>query len=586
MRSFFKIFFASLLALIVFSLISVFILFGIGKAISSADKPVIGQNGILVLDLTQQYADFENPSLMISLSSDKFSTKPPSLSDVIRMIQYAKNDDAIKGIYIKAENNPNGYASSEEIRTALEDFKSSGKFIIAYGATMTQKAYYIASVANKVYTNPQGGIDFKGMVSQLMFFKGLLDKLEIEPEVFYAGKFKSATEPFRVTKMTDPNRVQTSVWLGDLFNNFLYTVSKSRNIDTSVLRELSNDGRIQTAADALKYKLVDSLLYQDQVEMKFHEMLKTAEDNKINFITIDQYNKGADYKSFSGKDKIAVVFAQGEITEQKANDQISSDQYVQILSKLRKDNSIKAVVFRINSPGGSSLASEMIWREITLIKKIKPVVISMGDLAASGGYYIACNGSYIFAQPNTITGSIGVFSMTGNAENFFKNKLGITFDEVKTGPYADLGSIARPMSSVEKSMMQASVDSVYRTFTERVADGRHKPISYIDSIAQGRVWTGASGVKIGLVDSLGSLSDAIKYAGKLIHSNNYRISEYPQKKSLFDQIFNSNNNSDNQMKVITNTFGPSVAASFKSMKEVQLMLNTIQTRLPFDYQIK
>lgn len=588
MKSFFKIFFATLLAIFIFCTIAFFILLGIGVAASSSDKPVLNDNSVLVIDLSKSYHDFENPSFSLNLNIKKLSIQPPSLYDVIRMINYAQSDKKIKGIYIQASVNPNGFASSEELRRAISEFKQSGKFVIAYGATITQKAYYVASVANKVYTNPQGGLEWHGMASQMMFFKGLFDKLGIQPEVFYAGKFKSATEPFRVTKMTDPNKLQTSVWLGDLYGTFLEAVAKSRNIDSAQLHLLANNGSIQTAGDALKYGLVDSLIYTDQLENNFHQLLKTKSNDKINFITLDKYAEAADYKSFSGKDRIAVVYAQGEIVDGTGdNDKITSDKYVNLLRKLRKDSSVKAIVMRVNSPGGSALASDMIWREITLTKKIKPVIISMGDLAASGGYYISCNGSFIFAEPNTITGSIGVFSITGNAEDFFKNKLGLTFDVVKTGPYADLGSIARPMTEPEKNFMQSSVDSIYKTFTERVAEGRKKPVLYIDSIAQGRVWTGKRGVQLGLVDSLGSLNDAIKYAARIIKTTDYRISEYPEKKSIFDQLFHSDENNDMiSAKIMTKELGPEMSKSILLIKNMQTMINIPQTRLPFEFEVR
>jgi protease-4 len=368
----------------------------------------------------------------------------------------------------------------------------------------------------------------------------------------------------------------------------LEAVSKSRNIDSTQLHLLANNGAIQTAGDALKYGLVDSLIYTDQLDNDFHQLLKTKASDKINFISLDKYAETADYKKFSGSDLIAVVYAQGEIVDGgNDNDKITSDKYVNLIRKLRKDSSVKAIVMRVNSPGGSALASDMIWREITLAKKVKPVIISMGDLAASGGYYISCNGSYIFAEPNTITGSIGVFSIVGNAEDFFKNKLGLTFDVVKTGPYADLGSIARPLTQPEKNFMQSSVDSIYKTFTERVAEGRHKTVAYIDSIAQGRVWTGERGLKIGLVDSLGSLNDAIKYAAKLIKSKDYRISEYPEKKSIFDQLFHSDdNNSDVNLKILAKTLGPEMSKNIMRIRTVQTMMNTPQTRLPFEFEIR
>ncbi|ANI90500.1 signal peptide peptidase SppA [Arachidicoccus ginsenosidimutans] len=590
MNNFFKTFFAALLALVVFSLIAFFIFLGIVAAASSSDKPTVSPNSVLVLDLSKEYHDFEQPALKINLNLKKLSTSQPNLYAVIQMIRYARNDANIKGIYIKADNNANGLAASEELRHAILDFKRSGKFVVAYGATITQNAYFVASAANKVYTHPQGGVEWKGMVAQLMFFKNLLDKLEIEPEIFFAGKFKSATEPFRVTKMTEPNRLQTSVWLNDIYGNYLKEISQSRNIDTSELHHLADSALIQTAHDALKYHLVDDLAYSDEVEsvIKTFTSLGTQNNDKINFVSLDTYAQATDYKAFTGNDNIAVVYAQGDIVDGKNDDAISSGEFVPLLRKLRKDDNVKAIVVRVNSPGGSALASDMIWREITLAKKVKPVIISMGNYAASGGYYMSCNGTYIFAEPNTITGSIGVFSMMGNAQNFFNNKLGITFDEVKTSPYADLGTISRPMTQPEKNLMQASVDSVYKTFTERVAQGRNKSVAFVDSIAQGRVWTGERAIKIGLVDSLGSLADAIHYAAKLVHSNSVYISEYPERKNIFDQLFNSDDNDadDAKAKILSQQFGKEISDSWKNIMSVKAMMNTPQTRLPFEFEVK
>jgi protease-4 len=525
MKSFFKIFFASLLAIIVFCVVVFFIFIGFIYASVNSDKPTISQNSVLVLDLSKSYPDFAQAKMDASFNLKKLSEQPLNLYDVIRMILYARSDDNIKGLYIKAESNANGLASSEELRHAVEDFEASGKFVIAYGATITQNAYFVASAANKVYTHPQGGLDWRGMAVQIMFFKNLLDKLGVEPEVFFAGKFKSATEPFRVTQMTEPNRLQTSVWLGDIYTNFLSEISQSRDVDTAQLRKFANGALIQTANDALKYHMVDGLLYSDEVLRLLRQYLRTSDKKNVSFVSMSTYAQAVNYKNNSGSDRIAVLYAQGDIVSGKDNNNISSGDFIPLLQRLRNNDNVKAIVIRVNSPGGSALVSDMIWREITLTKKEKPVIISMGNYAASGGYYMSCNGTYIFAEPNTITGSIGVFTMMGNAQNFFNNKLGITFDQVKTSPYADLGTLSRPLTQPEKNLMQAGVDSVYQTFLTRVANGRKKSVADIDSIAQGRVWTGARAVQIGLVDSIGSLSSAIRYAAKLIHSNSFSMEE-------------------------------------------------------------
>lgn len=588
MRNFFKIFFATLLALVVFTIIGFFLMLGIAAAITSKDKPSVGSNAVLVLDLSTKYQDVESPKLSIQLNLNKISTSPPNLHEVVSMIRYAAKDKDIAAIYLKAKDNPNGFAASSEIRRALSAFKASGKQVIAFAPTMTQKAYYVASVASKVYVSPQGGVQWNGLVTQMMYFKGLLDKLEIHPEIFYAGKFKSATEPFRADHMSDANRLQTKVWLGELYGHMLQAVAKDRKVDSATLHELANEGLIQSASDALHHHLVDSLLYTDQVDVQLHDLAQAEQTDKLNLITIDKYNDAADYKDYSGQDRIALLVAQGEIRDGEGQHEIMSDYYVSMLRKLRKDSSVKAVVLRVNSPGGSALASDLIWREITLTKKVKPVVISMGDMAASGGYYISCNGSFIFAEPNTITGSIGVFTMTGNAGKFFQNKLGITFDEVKTATYADLGTISRPMTAVEKNMMQSSVDSVYHTFKKRVAEGRHKSMSYIDSIAQGRVWTGQHALRIGLVDSLGGLNDAIKYTAGLIHSDSYRISMYPEKRSILTQLLHAKDDGSDpiDLKVMAGQLSPELATTIQQVNSLKIMMNTIQTKVPFEFTIR
>jgi len=348
---------------------------------------------------------------------------------VVRMLHYAKTDSTIKGLYIKGGYNANGFASSEELRKAVLDFKESNKFVIAYGETMDQKSYYVSTAADKLYCHPQGGIDWDGFSVTLLFMKGLLDKLGVEPQVFYAGKFKSETEPFRFTKMSDPNRLQTTDMLNDLYSILLQTTSGARNIDSATLHQLSINGTIRTANDALANKLVDGLKYDDEVKNELIEKLNIKSSDKINFVTLGKYAKASNYKNTKGEDKIAIIYASGDIVSGKGDDeQIGSEDFVALIRKARLDDDIKAIVFRVNSPGGSSLASDAIWREISLAKKDKPVVVSMGDYAASGGYYISCNADSVFADAGTITGSIGVFSFLPNMQKLFKDKMGLTFD--------------------------------------------------------------------------------------------------------------------------------------------------------------
>lgn len=584
MKTFFKIFFASFLALIVFTVLGVVILlYMIGNA--GPARPVTGLKGVLVLNLGATYNEQEKNNPLNDITGD-VNSDVPGLYDVVRILHYAKSDTAIKGVYIKAGYNMNGFATCEELRQAVLDFKQSKKFVIAYGEVFSQKDYYVATAADKIYCNPQGGVEWRGFSAKLYFVKGLLDNLGIEPEIFYAGKFKSATEPFRVTQMTDANRLQTTVWLNDLYNNFLLQAGAARNIDTAQLHKLANDGAIQTAGDALKYNLVDGLKYDDEIRADLLKRLGRKEDDDINFVTMGRYAKAVDFTR-DGDAKIAVIYAQGDIVNGEGkDDEIGGETFVKLIREARLDKETKAIVFRVNSPGGSSLASDEIWREITLAKKVKPVVISMGDYAASGGYYISCNGDSIFTNRGTITGSIGVFSMLVNMQSFLKNKLGVAFDGVKTAPYADLGSIDRPLSEQEKKFMQADVDTIYNVFTGRVAAGRRKDIAYIDSIAQGHVWTGQRAIGLGLADRVGTLQDAIDCAARMAKVTSYYIKEYPESKFNIQDILRKTFSGAVQASTIKEQLGAQQYKLLMQAKKVQDMLNTTQTRLPFEYEIR
>ncbi|MGL4360487.1 MAG: signal peptide peptidase SppA [Sediminibacterium sp.] len=581
MRGFFKIVFATLLAMVLFTVIGIFVLIGIVSSAASSEKPTISSKAVLVLDLSTAFREQFQENPVGSFFSEE-NTDIPSLYDVIRLLQHAESDSLVKGVYIQCATNPNGFAASEELRKAVMHFKSTGKFVIAHGETITQKGYYVGSVADSIFCNPQGGLDFSGFSSDILFLKGMLDKLEIQPQIFYAGKFKSATEPLRETKMTDANRLQTSVWLGDLYTHFLLTIGASRKKDTADLRSLAVNGSIRTAYDAVKYGLVDGVRYDDQIKSILSKKLKQENSATINFVSLQEYKKASDYTA-SGSKRIALVFAAGDIVSGNGgDDMIGSDKFKNLLRKLRFDKDIKGVVLRVNSPGGSALASEVIWREISLLRKEKPVVVSMGDVAASGGYYIACNADQVFANANTITGSIGVFSVVPNFQSFFKNKLGITFDGVKTAPYANMGASDKPLTEAEKRFFQASVDSIYDTFKSRVAAGRKKDKLYIDSIAQGRVWTGVRAKEIGLVDKIGTLQDAIETTASLakVEKNDYRIKEYPEKKTFFQQIMDGYKKSV-RSNLLEEEMGVEIYQTMRQVKQVKQWVGTPQTRIPF-----
>lgn len=583
MKSFFKIFFASLLSLVVFSIIASVLFIIILTAIAEPDKPRVGTKGVLVVDLTKTYHEqqVQDPIGEITGATDD---DVPGLFDVVRLINYAKKDSAIRGIYIKCNDNLNGFGASDELRTAIINFKKGGKFVVAYGDVISQKAYYVANVADKVYCNPKGGLEWNGLAATLFFIKGTLEKLNIQPQIFYAGKFKSATEPLREYKMTEANRVQTSVYMNDLYSRFLIAASQRSKLDTTTLHQLANNGSIQTATDAVRYNLIDGAKYDDEVKAEINKWLKLKVSDKTNFVTLDTYKKAVDYNKGRG-DRIAVIYAEGDIVDGAGDkESVGSDEFKNIIRKARFDKGIKAIVLRVNSPGGSALASEIILRELILAKKEKPVIVSFGDVAASGGYYIASHADSIFSQPNTITGSIGVFGIIPNMESFFKEKLGVTFDGVKTGPFADMPSVSRPLNEAEKKFIQNSVDTIYHTFKTRVSEGRKKTIAEVDSIAQGRVWTGTRALTIGLVDKLGGLQDAINSAASMAKLKEYRIKEYPEKQSFIESIFKEKKE---QVKAsaIKEEIGSEQYEIFKRLKNITKMVGVIQSRLPYDVKI-
>lgn len=582
MWNFFKIVLACLLALVVFSLLAVFFLVSMAGGLAAKDKPRIASNSVIVLDLAQHYREQVTQNPLAILSSNQSDV--PGLYDVIRLLKLAKADKNIAGIYIIANTNPNGFAASDEIRNALKDFKSGGKFVMAHGDIMTQSAYSVANIADKIYVSPQGYLEWDGYSVELAFVKGTLDKLDIEPQIFYAGKFKSATEPFRAAEMTPENELQTSVWLNDLYSDFLVKTAEVRKKDTATLHRLSNEAAIQTANDAVTNGLVDGVKYDDELKDEIKTNLGIGKYDRINFTTINTYYAASNIRKRSG-DKIALIYAEGNIVDGKSEEGIGGETYRNLVRKARLDRSIKAIVLRVNSGGGSAMASEAIWRELALAKHEKPVIVSFGDVAASGGYYIACAADSIFALPTTITGSIGVFGIIPNMQSFFKNKLGITFDGVKTSPYADAGAIYRPLNEPEKKMVQASVDLIYTTFKKRVAEGRKRDTTYIDSIAQGRVWTGLKAKDIGLIDRFGGIEDAIVAAATKAGLTDYSVREYPEPQSIFEKIFGKDDPMSYTDK-IKKEIGEDNFKIYQEIKRVREMSNSVQTRLPFEFYIR
>jgi len=584
MGGFFKSFFAALLALVVFAVIVVFVLAGIVGGLISPKKPDVEAKSILVLDLAQSLHEQMQDNPLSGLSSeDQYDV--PGLYDLVRLVRYAKGDSAIKGIFLKCNDDPNGFASNEEIRNALIDFKKSGKFVYAYGDAIPQKAYYVANIADKIYCSPKGSIDWRGFSVEMTFLKGALQKLDIEPQIFYAGKFKSATEPLREDKMTDPNRLQLTALLNDFYNRVLYTTAAARNLDTATLRKCVNERLVQRPHDAVSYGLIDGLRYDDEVKDELRQRLKIEKHDMINFIPLGKYAKAVDYKA-SGKDVISLIYAEGDIVDGKgAKDEIGSDTYRWLIRKARFDKDVKAVVIRVNSGGGSSLASENIWREISLTRKEKPVIISFGDVAASGAYYFSCNADSVFAMPGTITGSIGVFIVVPNLQNFFREKLGVTFDGVKTAPEADALTVTKPLTPFQRKYLQDNIDSTYWDFKTRVANGRNRTIDYVDSIGQGRVWSGTRGLGLGLVDRLGTLQDAIDCAARMAKTGDYRLKEYPEPKSFLDQLLGGYKKSMSA-KAIKDQLGEEGYKTWNTIKRLKALVGVSQAKLPFDLTIE
>ena len=527
MKEFFRSFFASLLAIIVSGILLVVIfvalIVGVAKSISDKDDKKLTGN-VLVIDLSKSIHELgESNSLAVISKSAGYEA---GLYDMVQAINRAKTDGDIKGILLKLAPSPNGWATLQQLKLALDDFRTSHKFVYAYGEDITQGAYFAATSADSIYLNPAGDIELKGLATVMPFFKGLFDKLELQPEIFYAGKFKSATEPFRADKISDPNRLQIMAYQNGLWNQFIESVAKYANTDKATVNEWAVKGMIQFPPDAVKYKMVTALLYWDEVERRMRA--KTGQE--VKYVTMNDY--AADEKG-DGKvndNRIAVLYAEGDIVDGKqSNDhEIASEDLCEEIRKVAKNDKIKAVVLRVNSPGGSALASEVILRELVLLKQKKHLVVSMGDYAASGGYFISSMADSIFAMPNTITGSIGVFSMLFSIDKLMKNKLGVTFDGVKNAPYADFPSTSRPLTTDEAQRMQASVDTIYEHFKGHVVAGRKLSQASVDSIAQGRVWTGTDAIGIGLVDGLGGIDRAITSAAKMTGLTSYKVVTYPE----------------------------------------------------------
>lgn len=582
MRSFFKIFFATLLALVIFSFLIFLLLAGVAGSLASKEGAEIEAASVLSIDLAKLYPDRSNPEFFASLQEGS----QPTLFEVVRLIQHAKTDDNISGLYINMDGNANGYAASNELRSAILDFKKSKKFVFAYGNTVSESAYFVGSVADKVYVNPLGDFRWQGFSVTLPFVKGMLDKLNIETQIFYAGKFKSATEIFRTTEMTPENREQTADWLGDIYGYFLQQTASVRKVDTATLFSLAATAAIQTPQDAVNAKLLDGVKYDDEVRTEIKRRLDIGRTDKLNMVSLATYNDAVNIRK-GGRDKIAVIYAEGDIVDGEGdNTQIGGETFRAMIRKARLDKDVKAIVLRVNSGGGSALASDIIWRELRMAREEdkKPVVVSMGDVAASGGYYIAAGADSIFAHPNTITGSIGVFGVIPNMQGFFNNKLGITFDDVSTSPYADAPSVVKPLDEKERQLVQRGVERVYAQFKQRVATGMARDTAYVETIAQGRVWSGTDALRIGLVDRLGNLQDAISSAARLAKLTDYGLKEYPEEENWLEELLNRKKPEPSAM--VREQLGEENYKVFEQVKKIKAMTGSMQARLPFEMIFK
>ena len=591
MKSFWKVTFASLIGTILASVVMFFLMFVIiAGMVSSAqdnEEATIKSQTILKLELANSIVDraTDNP-----FENFDFATMQPNksvgLNEILENIAKAKKDEAIEGIYLQLTGLQTGIATITEIRNALIDFKESGKFIISYSNYYSQKTYFLASISDKIYLNPEGSLEMVGLSAQLMFFKNAFDKFGIQPMIIRHGKFKSAIEPFLLDKMSEANREQVETYMGSIWNSMLKGISKERHINIDKLNEIADNLLVKNAKSAVELKLIDGLKYYDEVEALLKIEAKIKESKKIKFVSLSKYNKvpkkrDKDEKGLA-KDKVAVIYASGEIVMGSGGDNnIGGESLAKTIRKARNKKSVKAIVLRINSPGGSALASELIWREVVLAKKEKPVIVSFGDVAASGGYYIACAADTIVASPNTITGSIGVFGVMFNIKKMLNDKIGITFDKVNTNKHSDIGSQFKDLETEERAYIQQMIEDIYSTFVNHVAEGRDMTFDEVDAIGQGRVWSGTNAIKNGLVDKIGGLDDAIKIAVEKAKLTKYRVVDYPKQKDPFQKIMD-------ELKNVKTNYIKSEIGELKSFYEMYQSLSNmkgVQARLPLEIEI-
>jgi len=585
MKQFLKFTFASALGLLV-AFFSIIALVGIIASSGESEEIQLSEAHILKLELSGSIQDrVAGNSFDIYGELTGSSKSEMGLNDILSNISKAKNDPNILGIYLEMGYLSAGFATIEEIRNALIDFKESGKFISSYSEVYSQRAYYLASVATTICIYPEGAMELKGLNSSVMFYTDALKKIGVEPQIIRHGKFKSAVEPYMLTQMSDANREQVETYMGSIWEQFLINVAKDRELTSEELNNIVDNFDVKTPADAKRLGLVDELFYRDQIQNHLVELMEEDKFDDLNFISHAKYKrvKNENARDKFKKDKIAVIYAQGQIESGEGKETvIGSERISRAIRKARLDEKVKAIVLRVNSPGGSALASDVIWREMSLAKDAKPVVVSMGDVAASGGYYIACDADKIYASPSTITGSIGVFGILMNLEELYTDKLGLTFDQVKTNKFADLGTTTRPLTEEEYNIIHQGVVEVYETFTSKVAHGRKMTQESVDAIGQGRVWSGTNAMAINLIDAYGGLEQAIKGAAELAEMEDYRLYELPEIKAPLEQLLE-----ELETGFSTSIMKYTLGDEYKHYKAINDIkhLKGIQVRMPFQFTI-
>ncbi|MBW8331217.1 MAG: signal peptide peptidase SppA [Prolixibacteraceae bacterium] len=588
MKEFFKFTLASILGIMIAGLLLLFITIGIISAmVSVSDQPAqIQANSVLLMKFDHQIVDRAKSNPLEGLDFGMFQgVKTVGLNDILDCIRKAKTDDNIKGIYLNPMDIQAGMATVEEIRAALKDFKTSGKFVYAYGEYLSQKAYYLVTVSDSLILNPQGSVDFRGLGGERSFYKNALEKLGVEVQIVRHGKFKAAVEPFLLEKMSDENRLQTETYLNSLWNEMLVDISAARNMSFDELNDIADLVATFRKADFAKQKnLVDGLKYKDQVIDDLKKLTGTSEKDDVKAIEIQKYVKVPEQREQKGlaRQKIAVIYASGSIDAGVSDDGIKSEELSKAIREARRDSSIKAIVLRINSPGGSAYGSEVIWREVKLAAETKPVIASMGDVAASGGYYIACAADTILADRTTITGSIGIFGMIPNVQKLMTNKLGITQDVVTTNEHSDMISLTRPMSAFERDLMQQTIEDGYDTFISRVAEGRKMEKTAVDEIGQGRVWAATNAKEIKLIDAYGGLTDAINLAKEMANLDSYRIVNLPKLKDPFEELLKGFSGSA-RVSFMKDEMGE----NYKYYEQLRSIISQrgVLARMPYDIEI-